>query len=184
MPKIYGEDYKRLKKGFIEVVETRNPFNEDDKTVYEVINKVDAVVCLVLTHDLKHMWVTKQYRPGTNSFEYELVAGLHDKDKNIEGILYDEIEEEIRIPRDKVAEIHYLGKGSPSAGMSTEVVYMYYAVLKEGAEQDDSLSKAADTDLIESMLMSFDFNTFNLIGSVVSQLIFKDVYNQLNIERR
>lgn len=180
MPKIYGQEYKRLKKGFIEVVEVRNPFNENDKTSYEVVNKVDAVVCLVLTHDLKHVWVTKQYRPGTNSFETGLVAGLHDKDKNIEEILYDEIEEEIRIPRSQVSEIHYLGKGAPSAGMSTEIVYMYYAILKEEATQDESLNKATDTDLIERFILPFNFETLKKIGSIVSQLIFTNVYHRIH----
>jgi hypothetical protein len=106
MPKIYDEkNSKTLREGFITVKAVENP--DDKRFPYEVIDKVDAVVVAVLTHDLKEIHVTKQWRPCNNGYELGLVAGILDLETlgHYETALK-EIEEEIRISRNDISAIY------------------------------------------------------------------------------
>jgi len=181
MSKIYDESNSTLlRKGFLEVRGVKNSKQPEDTLQYEVINKNDAVVCLVLTNDLKNVYLTKQFRPAINEYEWGLVAGIVDK-QNLTPmeICIEEIEEEIRISRDDIESIEYLGVGFSSSGMTTEKLWRYVCVLKKYAIQDDTLQKAHDTDLIERFIMPFNYETYKLLTSNTSQLLFNEIYPKL-----
>lgn len=170
---IYNEDNSEiLRKGFLSILKVKNP--DDNTKPYEVIETGDAVVVLVLTHDYKEMYVTKQWRPCNNEQEVGLVAGKIDKNLYIIEIALAELEEEIRISREDVHNIVYTGYGYSSTGCLTEKVHRYIIVLKEGAVEDDSLPKAHDTDLIQRYKLPFNQGTFDLMKSNTSQILIKE----------
>lgn len=179
--KIYNDSNSiLLRKGFLEVRCVKNSKQLEDALQYEVINKNDAVVCLVLTNDLKNVYLTKQFRPSIDDYEWGLVAGIVDK-QNLAPmeICIEEIEEEIRISRNDIESIEYLGVGFSSSGMTTERLHRYVCVLKKYAIQDDTLQKAHDTDLIERFIMPFNYETYKLLTSNTSQLLFNEVYPKI-----
>lgn len=179
--KIFNDENSRLiRKGFLEIRGVKNSKQPQDTLEYEVINKNDAVVCLVLTNDLKNVYLTKQFRPSVNDYEYGMVAGIIDK-PNLSPleICIEEIEEEIRIARDQIESIEYLGVGYSSSGMTTEKLHRFVCVLKKYAIQNDNLQKAHDTDLIERFTAPFNYETYKLLTSNTSQLLFNEVYCKL-----
>lgn len=136
-----------FRDGFIQVRGVKNSMNPNDQLTYEVINKKDAVVCLVLSNDLKTIYTTKQFRPCNNDYELGNVAGVLDKaGKDHREIIIEEIEEEIRINRNDIEKLVYVGGGFSSSGMTTEFVHRYFAVLSKDAKTDETLDKASDTD--------------------------------------
>ena len=174
MPKIYTEENsKELRKGFLTITAVENP--DDKRFPYEVINKVDAVVIAVLTHDLKEIYVTKQWRPCNNQMKIEVVAGLLDIETlgHYETALK-EIEEEIRISRNDISAMYFTGSGYSSSGALTEKVYRYIAVLKEGSVEDDTLPKASDTDIIQRFKLPVQ-EAFKLFTSNTGQLLAKEI---------
>ena len=174
MPKIYTEENsKEIRKGFLTITAVENP--DDKRFPYEVINKVDAVVIAVLTHDLKEIYVTKQWRPCNNQMKIEVVAGLLDVETlgHYETALK-EIEEEIRISRNDISAMYFTGSGYSSSGCLSEKVYRYIAVLKEGAVEDDTLPKASDTDIIQRFKLPVQ-EAFKLFTSNTGQLLAKEI---------
>ena len=169
-----------LRDGFIQVRGVKNSTNPNDQLIYEVINKKDAVVCLVLSNDLKTIYTTKQFRPCNNNAEIGLVAGILDKvDKDHREIIIEEIEEEIRINRNDIEKLVYVGGGFSSSGMTTEFVHRYFAVLSKDAKIDETLNKASDTDLIEKGYMPFNYDTYTKMTSNTSQLLMQEVHDIL-----
>jgi len=125
---------------------------------WELINSHDSVAILLYHKDRKSFIFVKQFRPPVyyscgNGITLELCAGLVDKDKSIEEIAKEEIEEECGY----LVEVNNLEKITAfytAVGHSGGKQSLFYCEVDESMRV--SQGGGVDTEMIEVITMSID----------------------------
>lgn len=116
-------------------------------------DKVDAVGICAYHVDEKKLVIIKQFRVPINSYIYEVVAGLVDKDdKNIFEAVKRELKEETGLQLLDINKNHTIEKTYLSPGMTDESIALVYCTCK-GSLSKDYLE---DDEDIEAVLVSQD----------------------------
>ncbi|MEZ4694506.1 MAG: NUDIX hydrolase [Aliarcobacter sp.] len=103
---------------------------------WEVVRSHDSVAILLYHEEKDAFLLVKQFRmpvylnDNSKTFTYELCAGLIDKDKSIEEIVIEEIDEECGY-RVKVKDINRVTSFYTNVGISGGCQYLYYAKINE-----------------------------------------------------
>lgn len=135
---LYADGYFDKARGIVEPEEVHefkylklkaksNPKFKEHKLEY--VEKEEAVACLVLDQDLKHCYLVKQYRVGSNSVNLEVVAGVVDKGEEPSQAMERELIEELGLKADSMLYLAKIDEYYPSVGYSTEKVHLYIAII-------------------------------------------------------
>lgn len=103
---------------------------------WEAVRSNDSVAILLYHEEKDAFLLVKQFRmpvylnDNTKTFTYELCAGLIDKDKSIEEIVVEEIDEECGY-KVKINDIKRVTSFYTNVGISGGCQYLYYAKINE-----------------------------------------------------
>ena len=103
---------------------------------WEAVRSHDSVAILLYHEEKKAFLLVKQFRmpvylnDNSKTFTYELCAGLIDKDKSIEEIVVEEIDEECGYSVD-IKDIKRVTSFYTNVGISGGCQYLYYAKINE-----------------------------------------------------
>lgn len=95
---------------------------------YYLFDRGNSVACLLYLIDSDEVLLIRQYRPGTDSVELELPAGMLNDGENPEVAVRREVLEETGYKIGELTKIKHL-KFSP--GAYTEECYIYFAEVRE-----------------------------------------------------
>ncbi|VWL85757.1 NUDIX hydrolase [Oceanivirga miroungae] len=121
----------------------------------EYLDKSNAVALVVFDSKKENVYLVKQYRPGSNDYQIEVVAGLIDDGENEDMAALRELKEELGIKKEdiksfkKIPQFYYV---IPS--YSTEKMYFYEVILNEDAIFHKQ--ELDETEDIEIVKMSVD----------------------------
>jgi nudix-type nucleoside diphosphatase (YffH/AdpP family) len=135
-------------KGFFTIDELSVKTKSGKEVKREVMVRRDAVASVVYDTVRKKFIFVSQWRPGSNGYLTELVAGTMDKDSECpEDTMLREIDEEIGYEVDK---IEFIAESYMSPGGSTEVIFIYYCEVSNKIHQGGGLeSENEEIDVIE-----------------------------------
>ena len=109
---------------------------------WEAVRSHDSVAILLYHEEKKAFLLVKQFRmpvylnDNSKTFTYELCAGLIDKDKSIEEIVVEEIDEECGYSVD-IKDIKRVTSFYTNVGISGGCQYLYYAKINESMKIHD-----------------------------------------------
>lgn len=106
---------------------------ENRDFTFERINKHHAAAMIVFNHDYSKIFLVKQFRFGSLEEMWEIPAGIIENGLSPIETAVKEIEEETGYTKDDIKHISEISGGFVSPGYSSEYMYMFEAVIKEGA---------------------------------------------------
>jgi len=138
-------------KGFFTVDELTVKTKSGAEIKREVMVRKNGVAAVVYDTNKKKFIFVSQWRPGSNSYLTELVAGTMDKEnENSKDTIIREIDEEIGYEVDK---IEFINESYMSPGGLTEIIYIYYCEVSNRLHQGGGLkNENEEIDVIEMSL--------------------------------
>lgn len=126
---------------FVHPVKLSYNLNGKDK-VWEAVKSFDSVAILLFHEEKNSFLLVKQFRPPvylndtSRDFTFELCAGIVDKDKELDIIALEEIEEECgyKIPREN---LEYITSFFTNVGVSGGKQSLYYATINDSFKVSD-----------------------------------------------
>ena len=144
------------------------------KKSWEIVESHDSVAILLYHTERKTFVLVKQFRPPVyhrngDGMTIEMCAGLIDKDKSLEQIAREEIEEEcgFDVPLEK---IEHITKVLSSVGTSGGSQTIYYAEVNEsmrvsqGGGIEDELIEVVEIPITEAKEFIFDESIGKTVG--------------------
>ncbi len=151
---------------------------------WEIVESHDSVAILLYHTQRKTFVLVKQFRPPVyyrngDGMTVEMCAGLIDKDKSLEQIAKEEIEEEcgFNVPLEKIERItQVLSSVGTSGGNQT----IYYAEVNEsmrisqGGGIDDELIEVVEIPIAEAKAFMYDESIGKTVGLMFAILWWFD----------
>ena len=151
---------------------------------WEIVESHDSVAILLYHTQRKTFVLVKQFRPPVyyrngDGMTVEMCAGLIDKDKSLEQIAKEEIEEEcgFNVPLEKIERItQVLSSVGTSGGSQT----IYYAEVNEsmrisqGGGIDDELIEVVEIPIAEAKAFMYDESIGKTVGLMFAILWWFD----------
>lgn len=139
----------------VKITYTQNGINKD----WEAVKSFDSVAVLLYHEEKNAFLLVKQFRPPvylndqSKTFTYELCAGIVDKQKSLEVIAQEEIDEECgyQVPLEKIEKITSF---YTNVGVSGGKQSLYYAPINESMKVHEG--GGIHDELIETMLLPVD----------------------------
>lgn len=117
----------------------------------EYLDKSNAVALVVFDSKKENVYLVKQYRPGSDDYQLEVVAGLIDEGENEDEAAYRELREELGIKKDSIKSFTKMDNYYyviPS--YSTEKLYFYEVILNENVKfYNQKLDETEDIEIIK-----------------------------------
>ena len=157
------------------------------KKSWEIVDSHDSVAILLYHRERKTFVLVKQFRPPVyhrngDGMTVEMCAGLIDKDKSLEQIAKEEIEEEcgFNVPLEKIERITKVLSSVGTSGVSQTI---YYAEVDEsmrvsqGGGIDDELIEVIEIAVDRAKEFVFDESIGKTVGLIFAIFWWLDRYN-------
>ena len=154
------------------------------KKSWEIVESHDSVAILLYHTERKTFVLVKQFRPpvyhrNSDGMTVEMCAGLIDKDKSLEQIAKEEIEEEcgFNVPLNKIERITKVLSSVGTSGVSQTI---YYAEIDEsmrvsqGGGIDDELIEVVEIPIERAKEFIFDESIGKTVGLMFAILWWFD----------
>ena len=148
--------------------QTDHQGNISDRVSREIFSKGDAVAIVPFEPSTNLIWLVKQMRPAAllsecEPYQWEIPAGLISKDETAEEAARRELEEETCL---KNTQLRYICNFFPSPGNSKDRVFLFVAIVENGAIRDGRGGVNEESEFI-------DFRAFNY--EEVLELVQKNI---------